>query len=60
MLQSNSYSLMTWADGGGINVLAALIIVSEIMRRIQVAQGLADLPHPCDIFDLICGTGTGG
>ncbi|KAF8595674.1 FabD/lysophospholipase-like protein [Ceratobasidium sp. AG-I] len=47
-------------DGGGINVLGALIIVSEIMHRLQVILGLSELPLPCDIFDLICGTGTGG
>ncbi|KAF8598137.1 FabD/lysophospholipase-like protein [Ceratobasidium sp. AG-I] len=47
-------------DGGGINVLSALIIVSEIMHRLQDILGLSEPPLPCDIFDLICGTGTGG
>jgi patatin-like phospholipase/acyl hydrolase len=47
-------------DGGGISVLSALIIVWELMCRIQAIHQLADLPLPCDIFDLICGTGTGG
>ncbi|KAF8592974.1 FabD/lysophospholipase-like protein, partial [Ceratobasidium sp. AG-I] len=47
-------------DGGGINVLSALIIILEVMRRLQVIQCLADIPLPCCVFDLICGTGTGG
>ncbi|KAF8595697.1 FabD lysophospholipase-like protein, partial [Ceratobasidium sp. AG-I] len=48
------------ADGGGINVLSALIIIYELMCRIQAIRGLLDIPLPCDFFDLICGTGTGG
>ncbi|KAF8595353.1 FabD/lysophospholipase-like protein [Ceratobasidium sp. AG-I] len=47
-------------DGGGINVLSALIIVWELMLRVQAIRNLADMPLPCDLFDLICGTGTGG
>ncbi|KAF8603736.1 FabD/lysophospholipase-like protein [Ceratobasidium sp. AG-I] len=47
-------------DGGGINVLSALIIVWELMLRVQAIWNLADMPLPCDLFDLICGTGTGG
>ncbi|KAF8598128.1 FabD/lysophospholipase-like protein, partial [Ceratobasidium sp. AG-I] len=47
-------------DGGWINVLSALIIVSEIMHRLQDILGLSEPPLPCDMFDLICGTGTGG
>ena len=51
---------MMIADGGGINVLSALIIVWEMMRRIQAIRRLAETPLPCDFFDLMCGTGTGG
>ncbi|KAF8600376.1 FabD/lysophospholipase-like protein, partial [Ceratobasidium sp. AG-I] len=47
-------------DGGGINVLSALIIVWELMLRVQAIWNMADMPLPCDLFDLICGTGTGG
>ncbi|KAF8596369.1 FabD/lysophospholipase-like protein [Ceratobasidium sp. AG-I] len=47
-------------DGGGINVLSALIIVWEIMRRVQAIRSLVEMPLPCEIFDLIYGTGTGG
>jgi hypothetical protein len=42
-----------------------LIIVQELMHRTYVEiQGRAprrdQIPKPCDHFDLICGTGTGG
>ncbi|KAF8594387.1 hypothetical protein BDV93DRAFT_515829 [Ceratobasidium sp. AG-I] len=47
-------------NGGGINVLSALIIIWELMRRIQAIRGLHEMPLPCDLFDLMCGTGTGG
>lgn len=52
--------LTIFADGGGINVLGELIILWEFMLRIQALYNLAELPLPCDFFDLICGTGTGG
>ncbi|KAF8594808.1 hypothetical protein BDV93DRAFT_423073, partial [Ceratobasidium sp. AG-I] len=47
-------------DGGGINVLSVFIIILEVMRRIQAVQCLVDMPLPCSVFGLICGTGTGG
>jgi hypothetical protein len=47
-------------DGGGIRGLSELLILHEIMKRIQFDQNLAELPRPCDYFDLIGGTGTGG
>lgn len=42
-----------------------LIIIQELMHRTYVeVEGRAprrqDIPKPCDHFDLICGTGTGG
>ncbi|KAJ7840815.1 FabD lysophospholipase-like protein [Mycena olivaceomarginata] len=47
-------------DGGGIRGLSMLIILKDLMYRLKVAQDLPDIPHPCDYFDLIGGTGTGG
>lgn len=47
-------------DGGGIRGLSELMILNEIMRRVQYDQQLAELPRPCDYFDLIGGTSTGG
>lgn len=35
-------------------------MLDYIMRRIQVRADLGDLPKPCDYFDIIAGTSTGG
>jgi hypothetical protein len=48
------------SDGGGIRGLSELLILQEIMRRIQHDEKLAEMPSPCDYFDLIGGTSTGG
>jgi patatin-like phospholipase/acyl hydrolase len=53
-------------DGGGVRGLATLYVLREIMA--QVSRELeGDAPsdqekvlRPCDYFDLICGTSTGG
>ncbi|KAG6284494.1 hypothetical protein E4U46_007032 [Claviceps purpurea] len=52
-------------DGGGVRGYSMLIIVQELMHRTFVeAEGRAprrhEIPKPCDHFDLIVGTGTGG
>lgn len=31
-----------------------------MMYRIKIDEGLVDLPRPCEYFDLIGGTSTGG
>ncbi|CUA75446.1 Nephrocystin-3 [Mus musculus] [Rhizoctonia solani] len=46
-------------DGGGVRGLSSLIILREIMRRIQAIQGRENI-HPYEHFDVIAGTGTGG
>ncbi|KAH7343782.1 acyl transferase/acyl hydrolase/lysophospholipase [Rhizoctonia solani] len=46
-------------DGGGARGLSALILVEEIMKRIQPLNKLDSPPHPYQCFDLIAGTGTG-
>ncbi|KAJ7884296.1 FabD/lysophospholipase-like protein [Mycena olivaceomarginata] len=49
-------------DGGGIRGLSELIMIKEVMHRLMTL-GLAPLeilPKPCDHFDLIGGTSTGG
>jgi len=40
--------------------MSALLIIKEIMHRIQVSEGLTTTPLPCEYFDLIGGTDTGG
>ncbi|KAK0444964.1 FabD/lysophospholipase-like protein [Desarmillaria tabescens] len=47
-------------DGGGIRGVSELFILDEIMRRIQIYQNLPQTPKPCEYFDLIGGTSTGG
>ena len=47
-------------DGGGIRGVSMLLILDEIMKRIQHDKGLADPPRPCEYFHLIGGTSTGG
>ena len=59
-----------WTDGGGIRGLSELLIIKEIMHRLMVDENakreidgqplLTGLPKPCDYFDLIGGTSTGG
>ncbi|KAK0446048.1 acyl transferase/acyl hydrolase/lysophospholipase [Desarmillaria tabescens] len=47
-------------DGGGIRGLSSLLILYELMWRIKQTEGLSELPLPCEYFDLIGGTSTGG
>ncbi|CZT14533.1 related to calcium-independent phospholipase A2 [Ramularia collo-cygni] len=52
-------------DGGGVRGFSMLIILQELMHRTFVEiEGRApkrdEIPRPCDHFDLIAGTGTGG
>ena len=57
----------SFTDGGGIRGYSTLVILQELMHQIYVQthdgkgpRTPADLPRPCDYFDLIGGTGTGG
>ncbi|KAL4980012.1 serine hydroxymethyltransferase-domain-containing protein [Aspergillus desertorum] len=52
-------------DGGGVRGYSMLILLQELMHRIYVEiEGKPprrdQIPKPCDYFDLIAGTGTGG
>ncbi|KKF92125.1 Patatin [Ceratocystis platani] len=47
-------------DDGDVGGLSSLLILENIMENIRDAEGLADTPKPCDRFNLIGGTGTGG
>jgi Patatin-like phospholipase len=47
-------------DGGGVRGVSELVILQELMLRIQKLNGLPSTPKPCEIFDIICGTSTGG
>ena len=43
-------------DGGGVRGLSSLIILEQLMETIDVDSP----PKPCDYFDMIGGTSTGG
>ena len=53
-------------DGGGVRGISSLYILKELMAQITRQHrvehpGSSELsPRPCDYFDLICGTSTGG
>jgi Patatin-like phospholipase len=48
-------------DGGGVRGLPSLLILRELMEEIGRRQSSAgSTPLPCDYFDLIGGTSTGG
>jgi patatin-like phospholipase/acyl hydrolase len=43
-------------DGGGVRGLSALMILQQLMETIDPENP----PKPCDFFDVIGGTSTGG
>jgi hypothetical protein len=43
-------------DGGGVRGLSSLLILQHLMRMIDDQNP----PKPCDVFDMIAGTSTGG
>jgi patatin-like phospholipase/acyl hydrolase len=45
-------------DGGGVRGISSLYILKAIMQRVKGPDG-KEL-KPCDCFDLIVGTSTGG
>lgn len=49
-------------DGGGVRGLSSLYILKSIMDRLNYVRGQNKLPRvkPCEVFDLIGGTSTGG
>lgn len=47
-------------DGGGIRGLSSLYVLKQLMERIGQEAGLESAPRPCDYFDMIGGTSTGG
>jgi patatin-like phospholipase/acyl hydrolase len=53
-------------DGGGVKGLSSLHIVKELMDQTRREEDLDGPPEgakslrPCECFDVICGTGTGG
>jgi patatin-like phospholipase/acyl hydrolase len=51
---------MIVADGGGVKGLTSLLVLERIFESIKNQGGLPEVPKPCEYFDLIGGTSTGG
>jgi patatin-like phospholipase/acyl hydrolase len=49
-------------DGGGVRGLSTLYTLKSIMDRLNLNRKESKLPSvkPCEVFDLIGGTSTGG
>jgi hypothetical protein len=47
-------------DGGGIRGISSLLILQSIMECIRELCGHSETLRPCEFFDLIGGTSTGG
>jgi len=47
-------------DGGGVRGLSSLLILREIMEDVEQRLEADEIPKPCEYFDLIGGTSTGG
>lgn len=47
-------------DGGGVRGLSSLLILRDVMEEIGRRTKAAQTPLPCQYFDLIGGTSTGG
>jgi len=47
-------------DGGGIRGLSLLQVLKQLMEAIGSKAGLESPLRPCDYFDMIGGTSTGG
>ena len=43
-------------DGGGVRGLSSLLILEQLMQMINPRNP----PKPCEYFDMIAGTSTGG
>ena len=54
------FKLISRIDGADIRGVSTLLILEAIMENLGEAGGLEEIPRPCDYFDLIGGTSTGG
>jgi patatin-like phospholipase/acyl hydrolase len=52
--------LIILIDGGGVRGLSIILILKRLMRRYNKSTEEADEKHLWEVFDIICGTSTGG
>lgn len=55
-LDSQTELTIIVVDGGGVRGLVSLLILQRLMYLINPKEP----PKPCDVFDMIVGTSTGG
>jgi hypothetical protein len=48
------------SDGGGVRGLFTALVLEKVMDEVRRRDGLSIVPRPCEYFDLIGGTSTGG
>lgn len=48
------------SDGGGIRGLSELHIIRKMMEQLKNQNNLESVPRPCEWFDMIAGSNTGG
>ncbi|CAG8252566.1 unnamed protein product [Penicillium olsonii] len=58
-LNTNGLCLLS-LDGGGVRGFSSLLILRDLMDQLNSARGTHPPVKPCDVFDLIGGTSTGG
>jgi patatin-like phospholipase/acyl hydrolase len=58
-LNANGLCLLS-LDGGGVRGLSSLLILKDIMTQLNSEREDSQVLKPCDVFDLIGGTSTGG
>ncbi|KAG0356317.1 hypothetical protein BG005_004783 [Podila minutissima] len=51
---------LLYLDGGGVRGIVSLIILDNIMKRVQERKRLTEVPRPSDYFELAAGTSAGG
>ena len=61
LLDQNGLCLLS-LDGGGVRGLSTLCVLNSLMAQLNHERQAKNLPSvkPCEVFDLIGGTGTGG
>lgn len=58
-LDTNGLCLLS-LDGGGVRGLSSLLILKDMMIQLNSEREDSEILKPCDVFDLIGGTSTGG
>lgn len=58
--QCRLFSVLMTVDGGGLQALATLSSLNTVCKEIARQNEATRTPAPHELFDVICGVGTGG